>query len=139
MMPSGLLWGFVSDAIGRKNVLICILVFDTIFSILIGLAQNYMFLLIVKLISGFLWVHTVQNCKVSREYYLSNLSMFSQEFQFDSHTGNLCGRTTCQRVPCQCYDRNGHILGNRIHNFTTWVKSYSKIFQYRQIVVSWET
>ncbi|KAK6617628.1 hypothetical protein RUM44_005216 [Polyplax serrata] len=54
MMPSGLLWGFVSDAVGRKNVLICILVFDTIFSILIGLAQNYMFLLIVKLISGFL-------------------------------------------------------------------------------------
>lgn len=52
MIVSAFFWGLVSDAIGRRNVLITAFALDFCFSLLTGLAQSFPFLLTAKLCSG---------------------------------------------------------------------------------------
>lgn len=54
MITSAFFWGFFSDTLGRKRLLVIGFALDALFSIIVGLSQNFTILLVAKLFSGFM-------------------------------------------------------------------------------------
>lgn len=54
MITSAFFWGFFSDTLGRKRLLVIGFALDALFSIIVGLSQNFTVLLVAKLFSGFI-------------------------------------------------------------------------------------
>lgn len=54
MIVSGLFWGYLSDTLGRKKLLIIGTFFGAVFVILSGFSQSYEILLSFKFMGGFM-------------------------------------------------------------------------------------
>ena len=56
MVSSALLWGFIADAFGRRNLLIYGYFADAACNLLSGTTKNFYSLIAFKYISGFMYV-----------------------------------------------------------------------------------
>lgn len=56
MILSAILWGFLADVLGRRNILMYGYLLTGFFNFLGGLSQNFWSLIIAKFCSGFMWV-----------------------------------------------------------------------------------
>ncbi|KAF5295131.1 hypothetical protein FQA39_LY13282 [Lamprigera yunnana] len=54
MISSGFLWGYLTDAIGRRKLIIYVYVIDAIFMIFCAFSQTYIMLVILKFLEGFI-------------------------------------------------------------------------------------
>lgn len=54
MIASGVLWGYLSDTLGRKKLMIVGTFFTSMFLILSGFSQSYEMLLSFKFMGGFM-------------------------------------------------------------------------------------
>lgn len=53
MVSSGFLWGFLSDTLGRKKIMVYGYLLDAFFVFLAGISQTYELLLFSKFMNGF--------------------------------------------------------------------------------------
>lgn len=76
MVTSGFVWGFLSDTLGRKKLLVFGYLTDAFFVVLAGVSQSYGLLLFAKFMNGFMLVKLLSICM---EKYIFNTFSFHQQ------------------------------------------------------------
>lgn len=56
MLASALLWGYLSDTLGRKQIMVWGFLASSLVEMISAMTQNFPMLLTTRFISGFLWV-----------------------------------------------------------------------------------
>lgn len=54
MISSAFLWGFLSDTLGRKKLLVYGYLLDAFFNVLVAFSQSFLLIMIFKFIGGFM-------------------------------------------------------------------------------------
>lgn len=70
MITSAILWGFCSDILGRKKLLVYGYLLDGFFNILCAFSTSFVAISIFKFIGGFMWVGSGMMIRISQKINL---------------------------------------------------------------------